>query len=92
MAGVEEPVCDIRARTLQLTKALRDSGIDPTLILFLQLPSRLTASKEGLEYVKCKALEMEVPLNRSCVYKAVEDELKEIGFQRFDGPVIIRSF
>ena len=75
---------------MQLTKSLREDGVDATLLLLLQLPPRLVHNKEGLDYVRGKALEMGVPLDRSCVYRAVEEELLNSGVQRVDKTVIIR--
>lgn len=74
---------DIRERITRFTNSLRESGVDPSLLLFLQLPVRLTEGKEGLDYVRCKAIEMGIPLNKPCVYKIVENEIKETGIQRF---------
>jgi len=83
----EDLICK---RTLRLTKYLREEGVDPTLLLFLRLPQRLLEGKESLNYVREKAEEMRVPLHRSCVYRAVEDELKSLGVRRIDKTVIVR--
>ena len=83
----EDLICK---RTLRLTKSLREEGVDPTLLLFLRLPQRLLEGKESLHYVREKAEEMRVPLHRSCVYRAVEDELKSLGVRRIDKTVIVR--
>jgi hypothetical protein len=83
----EDMICK---RTLRLTTHLREEGVDPTLLLFLQLPQRLLEGNESLNYVRGKAEEMRVPLHRPCVYRAVEDELKSVGVRRIDKTVIVR--